>query len=68
MHGHSQSHQHGSSTRAFATITLVNLAYTALEVANNSLCDRAKLPINNKMAGYTKALITRPRSALARSR
>src|SRR6185437_13987219 len=28
---HSHSHDHGSSTRAFATITLINLAYTALE-------------------------------------
>src|SRR5690606_3234112 len=31
MHGHSHSHHHGSSTRTFATITLINLAYTALE-------------------------------------
>lgn len=29
MHAH--SHGHGSSTRVFATITLINLAYTALE-------------------------------------
>src|SRR3546814_18576515 len=31
MHGHSHAHHHGSSTRAFAAITLINLAYTALE-------------------------------------
>src|SRR3546814_16247752 len=31
MHGHSHAHHHGSSTRAFAAITLLNLAYTALE-------------------------------------
>lgn len=38
---HSHDHSHGSSTRAFATITLINLAYTVLEAgygfATNSL-------------------------------
>ena len=29
MHGH--DHGHGSTTRAFAWVTLINLAYTALE-------------------------------------
>lgn len=31
MHAHSHTHDHGSSTRAFAAVTLINLAYTALE-------------------------------------
>ena len=39
MHGH--DHGHGSTTRAFAWVTLINLAYTALEAgygfATNSL-------------------------------
>jgi len=38
---HSHSHDHGSSTRAFAAVTLINLAYTILEAgygfATNSL-------------------------------
>ncbi|TWI04913.1 cobalt-zinc-cadmium efflux system protein [Luteimonas cucumeris] len=38
---HSHDHSHGSSTRAFATVTLINLAYTVLEAgygfATNSL-------------------------------
>lgn len=38
---HSHDHSHGSSTRAFAAVTLINLAYTALEAgygfATNSL-------------------------------
>ena len=40
-HGPGDSHSHGSSTRAFAAVTLINLAYTALEAgygfATNSL-------------------------------
>jgi len=43
MHGHSHSHQHGSSTRAFATITLVNLAYTALEAGYGFATDSLAL-------------------------
>ena len=31
-HSHSHhGHAHGSATRAFATVTLINLAYTAIE-------------------------------------
>ena len=41
MHSPHHGHDHGSSTRAFAWVTLVNLAYTALEAgygfATNSL-------------------------------
>ena len=41
MHSHSHPHAHSHGTRAFATVTLVNLAYTALEAgygfATNSL-------------------------------
>jgi cobalt-zinc-cadmium efflux system protein len=41
MHSHSHAHSHGSSTRAFAAVTLINLAYTILEAgygfATNSL-------------------------------
>lgn len=39
--GHGHHHDHGSTTRAFAAVTLINLAYTALEAgygfATNSL-------------------------------
>lgn len=31
MHSHGHDHSQGASTRAFASITLINLAYTALE-------------------------------------
>ncbi|MFT3898355.1 MAG: cation diffusion facilitator family transporter [Thermomonas sp.] len=31
MHGHRHGHSHSSATRAFAWVTLINLAYTALE-------------------------------------
>ncbi|HJR73292.1 MAG TPA: cation diffusion facilitator family transporter [Luteimonas sp.] len=41
MHSHGPGHSHGSSTRAFAAVTLINLAYTVLEAgygfATNSL-------------------------------
>ena len=30
-HGHAHSHAHGSATRAFAAVTLLNLAYTIVE-------------------------------------
>jgi len=30
-HGHGHGHGHGSATRAFAAVTLINLAYTAVE-------------------------------------
>jgi cobalt-zinc-cadmium efflux system protein len=41
MHAH--SHGHGSSTRAFATITLINLAYTALEAGYGFATDSLAL-------------------------
>jgi len=31
VHAHPHPHRHGSTTRAFATVALINLAYTALE-------------------------------------
>ena len=31
MHGHHSHHDHDHGTRAFAAVTLVNLAYTAIE-------------------------------------
>jgi cobalt-zinc-cadmium efflux system protein len=45
MHGHSHSHSqaHGSSTRAFAAITLINLAYTALEAGYGFATDSLAL-------------------------
>jgi cobalt-zinc-cadmium efflux system protein len=43
MHGHSHSHAQGSSTRAFATITLINLAYTALEAGYGFATDSLAL-------------------------
>ncbi len=43
MHGHSHSHAHGSSTRAFAAITLINLAYTALEAGYGFATDSLAL-------------------------
>ncbi|MBB6599169.1 cation diffusion facilitator family transporter [Luteimonas sp. MC1825] len=46
-HGHGSSHQHGpspgSSTRAFATVTLVNLAYTVLEAGYGFLTNSLAL-------------------------
>lgn len=41
MHGH--HHGHGSSTRAFAWVTLINLAYTALEAGYGFLTDSLAL-------------------------
>ena len=32
-HDHAHGHAHGSATRAFAAVTLINLAYTAIEAA-----------------------------------
>ena len=45
MHGHSHSHahHHGSSTRAFAAITLINLAFTALEAGYGFATDSLAL-------------------------
>lgn len=43
MHGHSHTHSHGSSTRAFATITLINLAFTALEAGYGFATDSLAL-------------------------
>src|SRR3546814_14650008 len=43
MHGHSHAHHHGSSTRAFAAITLINLAYTALEAGYGFATDSLAL-------------------------
>lgn len=42
MHGHAH-HGHASSTRAFAWITLINLAYTALEAGYGFLTDSLAL-------------------------
>ncbi|WP_242112209.1 cation diffusion facilitator family transporter [Luteimonas aquatica] len=42
-HGHAHGHAHGASTRAFATITLINLAYTVLEAAYGFLTDSLAL-------------------------
>ena len=41
MHGH--HHDHGSSTRAFAWVTLINLAYTALEAGYGFATDSLAL-------------------------
>jgi cobalt-zinc-cadmium efflux system protein len=41
MHGH--DHSHGSSTRAFATITLINLAYTVVEAGYGFATDSLAL-------------------------
>jgi cobalt-zinc-cadmium efflux system protein len=41
MHGH--GHDHGSATRAFAWVTLINLAYTALEAAYGFITDSLAL-------------------------
>ncbi len=41
MHGH--DHAHGSSTRAFAWVTLINLAYTALEAGYGFATDSLAL-------------------------
>lgn len=41
MHGH--SHSHGSSTRAFAAVTLINLAYTILEAGYGFATDSLAL-------------------------
>ena len=43
MHGHSHAHHHGSSTRAFATITLINLAFTILEAGYGFATDSLAL-------------------------
>src|SRR3546814_669806 len=43
MHGHSHAHHHGSSTRAFAAITLITLAYTALEAGSGFATDSLSL-------------------------
>jgi cobalt-zinc-cadmium efflux system protein len=43
MHGHSHSPAQGSSTRAFAAITLINLAYTALEAGYGFATDSLAL-------------------------
>ncbi len=47
MHSHSHAHSHGhahvSSTRAFAAITLINLAYTVLEAGYGFLTDSLAL-------------------------
>src|SRR3546814_16569292 len=43
MHGHSHAHHHGSSTRAFAAITLIHLAYTALEAGYGFATDSLAL-------------------------
>lgn len=43
MHSHPQQHDHGSTTRIFATITLVNLAYTALEAGYGFATDSLAL-------------------------
>jgi cobalt-zinc-cadmium efflux system protein len=43
MHGHSHAHAHGSSTRAFAAITLINLAYTGLEAGYGFATDSLAL-------------------------
>ena len=43
MHGHSHDHHHGSSTRAFAAITLINLAFTALEAGYGFATDSLAL-------------------------
>src|SRR3546814_10629513 len=42
-HGHSHAHHYGSSTRAFAAITLINLAYTALEAGYGFATDSLAL-------------------------
>ena len=43
MHSHSHDHSQVSSTRAFATITLINLAYTALEAGYGFATDSLAL-------------------------
>ena len=43
MHSHSHDHGQVSSTRAFATITLINLAYTALEAGYGFATDSLAL-------------------------
>ncbi len=43
MHSHSHAHGRVSSTRAFATITLINLAYTALEAGYGFATDSLAL-------------------------
>ncbi len=43
MHSHSHAHGQVSSTRAFATITLINLAYTALEAGYGFATDSLAL-------------------------
>src|SRR5690606_13069875 len=43
MHGHSHAHHHNSSTRAFAAITLINLAYTVLEAGYGFATDSLAL-------------------------
>ncbi|MGH8032102.1 MAG: cation diffusion facilitator family transporter [Luteimonas sp.] len=43
MHSHSHGHPHGSTTRAFAAVTLVNLAYTALEAGYGFATDSLAL-------------------------
>jgi len=45
MHGHSHAHdhRHGASTRAFAAITLINLAFTALEAGYGFATDSLAL-------------------------
>ena len=41
MHGH--DHHHGSTTRAFATVTLINLAYTVVEAGYGFATDSLAL-------------------------
>ncbi len=43
MHSHSHDHSHVSGTRAFATITLINLAYTILEAGYGFATDSLAL-------------------------
>ncbi|HVI57359.1 MAG TPA: cation diffusion facilitator family transporter [Luteimonas sp.] len=43
MHGHDHTHDHGASTRAFAVVTLINLAYTALEAGYGFATDSLAL-------------------------
>ena len=43
MHGHAHAHPHASATRAFATVTLINLGYTAIEAGYGFATDSLAL-------------------------
>ncbi len=43
MHGHAHDHPHGSATRAFALVTLINLAYTVVEAGYGFATDSLAL-------------------------